>query len=72
MISAFAVRKVIAGVFCAVTAFGWAVSTAVGVWIAKVVLAHFKERGLTIEEARKDIVGIGIRQGMTANMAASA
>jgi hypothetical protein len=72
MISAFAIGKVVAGVFCAVTSAGWFLSTLSGIWIMKHVYAHFKERGLSIEDARKDIVGIGIREGVSSSMAASA
>lgn len=64
MISAFAVGKIVAGVFCVVTAAGWAISTVVGVYLGNIVYAHFKETGLSIEAARKDIVGIGIREGI--------
>ena len=68
MISAFAVGKVVAGVFCAVTSVGWGVSTFAGVWIGKIVLAHFKDKGLSIQAARADIVGIGIREGALSQM----
>lgn len=70
-ITAFAAGKVVAGVFCVVSTAGWASSAGAGVWIGKSVYSHFKDAGLSLNDAKRDIAGIGVRETFSAGIDAS-
>lgn len=61
LLVAFSSGRIVAGVFCCIDTAGWAVGLGYGVWIYKTVHAHYKSAGHSIESARNDIVGIGVR-----------
>jgi len=63
LLTAFASGRIVAGVFCCFDMAGWIASVALGVWIWKGVHADWKQGGGSIESARREVVGIGVRQG---------